>query len=168
MNALRGELFGLVLAKALTGGSMRPLKVLHIEDCEEDAILFSRACEAAGLPARFCRVQDGPEAMAYLTGAGEFRDRIRYPLPDLIVLDLKLPGMGGFDFLKWLRQESSLGPLPILVFTVSDSAEDKARALAEGATGYFTKPRDFETLVRLAESFRQFDRDGKDKNEEAT
>jgi two-component system response regulator len=147
---------------------MRSLKVLHIEDREDDAVLFSRACEAAGLPARFCRVKDGCEAVSYLTGAGEFTDRSRYPLPDLIVLDLQMPGMDGFDFMKWLRLESALGPLPVLVFTVSDSAEDKARALAEGAAGYFTKPQDFETLVKLAESFRQFSGDGEDKIKEVT
>lgn len=139
---------------------MRPLKILHIEDLEEDAVLFTRACEAAGLPAQFRRVRDGFEAVAYLTGAGEFMDRAQYPLPDLIVLDLKMPGMGGFDFLNWLRKEPGLASLPILVFTVSDSAEDKARAIEAGATGYFTKPRDFETLVRLAESFRKFNGDG--------
>lgn len=147
---------------------MRSLKVLHIEDREDDAVLFSRACEAAGLPAQFCRVKDGCEAVSYLTGDGEFRDRNKFPLPDLIVLDLQMPGMGGFEFMKWLRSESALGPLPVLVFTVSDSAEDKARALAEGAAGYFTKPKDFQTMVKLAKSFRQFDEDGEDKNAEAT
>jgi CheY-like chemotaxis protein len=147
---------------------MRPLKILHIEDSEEDLVLFRRACEASGLPAAFYLVRDGFEAVAYLKGAGEFMDRNQHPLPDLIVLDLKMPGMGGFDFLKWLRGERDFLSLPVLVFTVSTSAEDKARAIAEGATGYFIKPKDFETLVRLTESFRQFDRIQRDKNEEAT
>jgi CheY-like chemotaxis protein len=147
---------------------MRPLKVLHIEDSEEDAVLFTRACEVAGLPANFRRVSDGFEAVAYLNGVGEFTDRGKFPFPDLIVLDLRMPGMGGFDFLHWLRNEPAMESLPILVFTVSDSAEDKARALASGATAYFIKPRDFETLVRLAESFQKFSGDGRDKNDEAT
>jgi hypothetical protein len=76
--------------------------------------------------------------------------------------------MGGFDFLKWLRNEPGLASLPILVFTVSNSAEDKTRAIAEGATGYFTKPRDFETLVRLAESFRKLNVNGPDKSNDLT
>ncbi|HWD90939.1 MAG TPA: response regulator [Verrucomicrobiae bacterium] len=139
---------------------MRPLKVLHIEDSEDDAVLFTRACEAARLPVEFRRVSDGFEGVAYLEGANEFTDRVKYPFPDLIILDLKLPRMGGFDFLKWLRDESGITSLPTLVFTVSDSAEDKARALAAGATAYFIKPRDFETMVRLAESFRKFNTDG--------
>ena len=147
---------------------MRPLRILHVEDSEEDLILFERACEAAGLPAVFHPVADGLRAVAYLKGKGEFQDRTRHPLPDLIVLDLNLPGMGGFDFLKWLREESGFPSLPVLVFTVSGSADDKARALAAGAAGYFVKPKDFETLVRLAESFRQFGGDGHHKNDEST
>jgi CheY-like chemotaxis protein len=142
---------------------MRPLKILHIEDSEEDLELFRRACETAGLPAVFHRVEDGSEAVCYLKGEADFNDRGKYPLPDLIVLDLKMPGMGGFDFLKWLRQEPEFSSMPVLVFTISEKAEDKARALAEGATGYFVKPKDFETLVRLAESFREFKVEGNDK-----
>lgn len=147
---------------------MRPLKVLHIEDSEEDAILFTRACAAAELSIEFYRVADGFEAMAYLKGADKFTDRSRFPFPDLIVLDLRLPGMGGFDLLKWLRRELELKSLPILVFAASDSAEDKALALAEGATAYFTKPKDFQTLVRIAESFKKLNLNGHDKNDDAT
>jgi CheY-like chemotaxis protein len=141
---------------------MRPLRILHVEDNKEDLILFGRACDAAGLPAIFHPVEDGQEAIAYLRGEGEFGDRDEHPFPDLIVLDLNLPGMDGFNFLKWLKEESGFS-IPVLVFTVSGSAEDKAKALAAGAAGYFVKPRDFETLVRLAESFRQFGGDGQVK-----
>lgn len=146
---------------------MRPLRILHVEDSEEDLILFGRACEAAALPAVFRSVEDGQEAVLYLKGEGEFRDRKEHPFPDLIVLDLNLPGMGGFDFLKWLKNESGMS-VPVLVFTVSGSPEDKAKALAAGAAGYFIKPKDFETFVRLAESFRRFGGNGHDKNNDVT
>ncbi len=146
---------------------MRPLRILHIEDSEEDLILFGRACDAAGLSTIFRCVEDGQEAVLYLKGEGAFRDRKEHPFPDWIVLDLNLPGMGGFDFLKWLKQESGLS-LPVLVFTISGSPEDKVKALAAGAAGYFIKPKDFETFVRLAESFRRFGGDGHDKNDEVT
>jgi CheY-like chemotaxis protein len=145
---------------------MRPLRILHIEDSENDLILFDKACEAAGLPAVFHPAANGTEAVAYLKGDGPFHDRSRHPLPDIIVLDLNLPGMGGFDFLRWLREESGLST-PVLVFTVSARAEDKDRAIAAGAAGYFVKPRDFESLVRLTESFRKFGGNG-DKNDEST
>jgi CheY-like chemotaxis protein len=155
---------------------MRPLKILHIEDSEEDLMLFGRACDAAGLPAVFYPVADGTEAVEYLKGQGQFHDRSRHPLPDVIVLDLNLPGMSGFDFLHWLREESGIS-LPVLVFTVSGSIADKDRALAAGAAGYFVKPKDFESLVRLTEAFRKFGGngrnekipvDGHDKNDKST
>ena len=146
---------------------MRPLRILHVDDSEEDLVLFSRACEAAGLSCIFHRVEDGHQAVAYLKGDGEFRNRTNYPFPDLIILDLNLPGMDGFDFLHWLKHESGLS-LPVLVFTISDNIEDKVKALAAGAVGYFVKPKDFETLVRLAESFRRFSEDGRDKNNDVT
>jgi two-component system response regulator len=146
---------------------MRPLRILHIEDSEEDLILFGRACDAAGLPAVFHPVADGTKAVEYLKGEGQFHDRRRHPLPDVIVLDLNLPGMGGFDFLHWLREEAGLS-MPVLVFTVSASTEDKERAIAAGATGYFVKPADFEGLVRITESFRKFTGNSMIKNDEST
>jgi len=146
---------------------MRPLKILHVEDSEDDLQLFARACQAAGLAAKVYWVCDGKEAVAYLDGSGRFNDRGEHPLPDLIVLDLTLPRMGGFDFLRWFKDQSALSQ-PVLIFTGSANFEDKARALAEGAAGYFVKPTDFETLVRLTESFAKFRNDGFDKNELAT
>lgn len=142
---------------------MRRLKILHIEDSEEDAALFVRACEAAGLQADVHDVRGGSEAVSYLNGDGPFADRNAHPLPDLIVLDLKMPGMNGFDFLRWLRAEAAFLLLPVLVFTRSTSAEDKVRAIKEGATAYYVKPEDFKAFVRIAESFRNIVTDGLDK-----
>lgn len=131
---------------------MRPLKILQVENSEEDAVFFGRACKASGLSSTCYAVRDGSEAMAYLTGAGKYANRSLYPFPDLIVLDLKMPGMNGFDFLKWLRRQAEFLSLPVLVFTRSTSEQDKVRAINEGATGYFIKPKDFASLVRLTGS----------------
>src|SRR4051812_22578912 len=106
---------------------MRPLTILQIEDSEEDLILFQRACEAAKLPAVFHPVLDGVAAVAYLEGRGEFSDRSSHPLPDIIILDMNLPRMNGFEFLNWFREKSGLS-MPVLVFTVSVNLEDKVRA----------------------------------------
>lgn len=143
---------------------MRSLKILHIEDCEEDALLFGKACEIAGLRMDCCVVRDGSEAVEYLKGAGDCVDGAKNLLPDVIVLDLNMPHMSGFEFLKWLRRQAQFEALPVLVFTVSERMEDKERAIAEGATGYFVKPLDFESLVRMAESLRCFGgRNGENK-----
>ena len=144
---------------------MRPLRILHIEDNEGDALLFKRACEVAGLSAELHLVRDGAEAMAYLQARGDFARCEQHPPPDIVVLDLKMPGLDGFDFLKWLRNSRAIfSSIPVLVFTNSRSPEDRSRALREGAAGYFVKPMNFETLVRLTESFKRFQGGNWNKN----
>ena len=131
----------------------KPLLILHVEDDENDAILFGKACERAGLPAQTHRVAAADEARAYLLGEGIYADRLRYPIPQIIVLDLKMPRMDGFDFLRWLRATKVFAKIPVLVFTASISREDKFRALAEGASSYFIKPASFDALVKMVAGF---------------
>jgi two-component system response regulator len=129
----------------------KPLLILHVEDDENDALLFEKACERAGLPAHVIRVDAADRAMAYLLGEGVYNDRTLYPLPQIVVLDLKMPRMDGFQFLKWLRHTEAFTTLPVLIFTASMSREDKSRAMAEGASSYFVKPASFEALVKMVE-----------------
>lgn len=131
----------------------KPLLILHVEDDENDAILFRKACERAGLPAETFRLDAADLARAYLLGEGIYSDRVLYPLPQIIVLDLKMPRMDGFEFLKWLRQDDRFSGIPVLVFTASISGEDKSRALAEGASSFFIKPASFEALVKMVAGF---------------
>jgi CheY-like chemotaxis protein len=131
----------------------KPLLILHVEDDENDAILFRKACERAGLPARIQRVESVEEATSYLTGDGPYADRAEYPLPQIVILDLKMPRVDGFEFLKWLRHTEVFALLPVLVFTASISREDKCRAMAEGANSYFIKPASFEALVKMVAGF---------------
>lgn len=129
----------------------KPLLILHVEDDENDALLFQKACERAGLSAQIYRVEAADIAKAYLLGEGIYSDRSLYPLPQVVLLDLKMPRMDGFQFLKWLRQVEAFATLPVLVFTASMSREDKSRALADGASSYFVKPSSFEALVKMVE-----------------
>jgi DNA-binding response OmpR family regulator len=133
---------------------LNPLTILHVEDDENDALLFAKACDRAGLPVILQRVRDAEDGRTYLLGEGNYTDRLRFPLPQIIILDLKLPRMSGFEFLIWIRKEATLATLPVLVFTSSLSREDKSRALAEGANSYFVKPATFEALVQMVEFFR--------------
>lgn len=128
------------------------LRVLHIEDDANDALLLARACQQANLPVELSRVMDGDEAKAYLLGEGAYADRSRYSLPQVIVLDLKLPRTDGFELLKWLRNHEDFARLPALVFTASVSREDQAKAMAAGANSYHIKPASFEALVRMVGS----------------
>jgi CheY-like chemotaxis protein len=129
----------------------KPLLILHVEDDENDALLFGKACERAGLPACVYRVEAADVAKAYLLGEGIYSDRSLYPLPQIVLLDLKMPRMDGFQFLKWLRQTDTFARLPVLIFTASMSREDKSRAIADGANSYFVKPASFEALVKMVE-----------------
>ncbi len=132
--------------------NFRPLTILHVEDDENDAILLQKACERAKLQAVLHRVPDAEQARAYLTGEGVFVDRIQFPLPQAIVLDLKLPCLSGLEFLQWLRSQKEFLNVPVLVFTASLSRDDKERALAGGANWFFVKPSSFETLVQMVGS----------------
>lgn len=132
--------------------------MLHVEDDENDALLFARACEYACLPVRLNHVCDAAEAMNYLLGRGDFADRAAHPLPQIIILDLKLPGMDGFQFLKWLRGMKSFVTTPVLVFTSSARNDDKDRALAAGANSYFVKPASFDSLVEIVRNLNQGNR----------
>jgi two-component system response regulator len=133
---------------------VRRLIILHVEDNNEDSLVLAQTCRAVDLPVDLHEVSDGAEAVAYLNGDGAFADRGRYPQPDVIVLDLRMPGMDGFEFLTWLRSRPAFGSLPVLVFTCSPRGEDKVRALAAGATGYFLKPVSRESMERLTETLK--------------
>jgi CheY-like chemotaxis protein len=137
---------------------MRRLKILHVEENREDALLLARACKVAELPADFYEVRRGTDAVAYLRGESIFSDRANNPFPDIVILDLNLEGLNGFDFLHWLRKESEFPSLPVLVFTDTRDAAEKERIIAHGASGYFAKPVEFDSLVRLAECFKEFGR----------
>jgi DNA-binding response OmpR family regulator len=132
----------------------KPLTILHVEDDDNDAILLGKACERAKLPAIICRVAEVEQAKAYMLGLGDFLDRQQFPLPQIVVLDLKLPGVNGLDFLNWLRALPEFANLPVLIFTSSLSRHDHAEALAHGASSYFVKPASFEALVQMVNFFQ--------------
>jgi CheY-like chemotaxis protein len=94
-------------------------------------------------------VEDGERAMAYLSGLGIYADRDRFPLPSLILLDLKMPRATGFEILKWIRKHPELGQLPVLVLSGSELQDDIRRAYDVGANSYLVKPLGFEALVGL-------------------
>jgi CheY-like chemotaxis protein len=79
---------------------------------------------------------------------------LQFPLPQVVVLDLKLPDMTGFDFLTWMRSQPELAGIPVLVFTASLARADMTRALAEGASSYYVKPASFEALVQMVGLFQ--------------
>jgi len=125
---------------------------LLVEDEPNDARLVE--LEFRKMPhVRLRWVRDGGEAIDYLEGKLPYSDRRSFPMPDVILLDLKMPGVDGFDFLHWLQKESpsKLKLIPVIVMSGSDLEADVNRAYAMGANFYLAKPPDWhEFRERMA------------------
>ncbi len=126
---------------------MRP--VLYIEDEENDALLVEFGFRRAGLAAPLKVLPDGRDAIEYLSGAGEYADRQRHPLPCLVLLDLNLPVVSGLEVLEWIRADAALKELPVVVFSSSDQPQDHQRAQALKANDYIVKPVDLGALEAI-------------------
>jgi CheY-like chemotaxis protein len=124
--------------------------ILLAEDDPNDVILFQRAMERASLSAYSLQVvRDGEEAISYLSGKSVYADRDRYPLPALVLLDLKMPRKSGLEVLSWLRRQPQLRHL-IVVFLTSSNCEDDIRlAYDAGANSYLMKPAEFTEMVEM-------------------
>lgn len=113
--------------------------ILHIEDDIGDAYFVQRAFTKAKAPVSVKLAQDGAQGLAYLKGEGAFADRKEYPLPDLILLDLKMPKVNGYEVLEWIRKQEHLKKLPVIVLTSSALNFDAKRVQELGASEFLTK-----------------------------
>src|SRR5262245_53521560 len=131
-------------------------KILLVEDDKNDRLFFSVAIRRIGTRASFHSVEDGQQAIDFLEGKGQFADRKEYPLPDIIVLDLRMPNVNGFEFLAW-RSTSHFSSLPVIVLEGGLDKEEQQRARAMGAIRTFSKPGDLESLVQIVKEIAAFD-----------
>jgi len=123
--------------------------ILLVEDDADDALLMRRAFSRARLANPLQIVQDGEEAIEYLEGTGKYSDRNRFPLPLMVLLDLKLPGKHGFEVLEWIRDQSHFDQLPVVILTASKEQPDIQKAYRLGANSYLVKPTGLEDLVEM-------------------
>ena len=131
--------------------------VLLVEDDLNDIFLVKRAFKMAQVKNPLQVVTDGQEAMLYLKGEGKYRDRETYPLPKLIVMDIKMPRRSGFEVLEWVKGGS--GPLrriPVIIVSSSDNPADINRAYELGANAYMVKPVDYRAVEHLFHSITQY------------
>jgi CheY-like chemotaxis protein len=130
--------------------------ILLVEDDENDVLLVERAFRKAGLQQCLRIARNGEEAINYLSGQEIYADRERYPLPFLVLLDLKMPGMDGFEVLRWARTERELKRLLIVVLTSSILQTDVDRAYELGANSYLVKPVEFDEMVNMVQRFQSY------------
>jgi CheY-like chemotaxis protein len=128
--------------------------ILLVEDNRDDAFFLRRAFLKAGVSHPIVDVRNGQQAVNYLSGNALYSDRSLYPMPKLVLVDLKMPLMDGFELLTWVQNRPELEALPVVVISSSDLPADRDRAIKLGAKDYFVKPNDPEDLVRLIEDFR--------------
>jgi CheY-like chemotaxis protein len=124
--------------------------ILIAEDQDTDVYLTKWAFNKAGLSHHFTHVVDGQQAIDYLAGEPPYSDRAEYPWPDLLLLDLKMPRLTGFDVLAWLQRRPDHEPLNVVVLTSSDLQSDMAKARDLGASDYRVKPSSLDGMVQLA------------------
>jgi CheY-like chemotaxis protein len=130
--------------------------VLLVEDDPHDIFFMKRAMDMAGLSEQLRIVEDGQAAVDYLSGQGEWSDPERYPLPSLVLLDLKLPQMGGLEVLAWIRQRRELAGIMVVVLTSSQLPEDIESAYRLGANSYLAKPTNGTELPRVIGRIKEY------------
>lgn len=135
---------------------MKTLKtILQVEDDLNDVYLLSHSLRKAAIDCRLRVATDGKQAIDYLKGVGEFADREEHPLPDLILLDLKLPCMMGLEVLQWIRRQ--LGSRIVVVVLTSSALEcDIEKAYALGANAFLTKPNNISVLQSMLKTACDF------------
>src|SRR4051812_32665694 len=130
--------------------------VLLVEDDENDVFFFRRAMKLAGWCSPLQVVEDGKQAIDYLEGNGQFSRREEFPLPTLILLDIKLPYISGLEVLKWIREHTTFKQLAVIMLTSSKEDVDIERACMLGANAYVVKPGGAEDLLDLVNSIWRF------------
>lgn len=131
--------------------------ILIVEDNPDDIFLIRRALTRARIANPVYFLKNGEEFINYLSGKGEFADRKKYPLPILILMDLKLPRISGFELIEWIRsQEKPISLIPIVVFTTSSQDSDINKAYELGANSYLVKPFSMEGLIEVVKGLELY------------
>ncbi len=125
---------------------------LLVDDDPNDVLLLRRAFIKAKILNPLQAVTSGQEAIQYLSGSGKYANRAEYPLPAVVLLDLKMPGIDGFELLRWIRQQPGFGSLRVVALTNSTSPADIDLAYKCGANSFLVKPSDFDRFVEVSQA----------------
>jgi CheY-like chemotaxis protein len=128
--------------------------ILLVEDNEDDVFLMRRALKSAKIGNPLQVMEDGQQAIDYLSGTGAYADRNAFPYPEVVFLDLKLPHKSGFDVLTWLQGRPDLPRPTVFVLSSSNLPKDMERAAMLGAKSYLVKPPSPESLHTLGTQYQ--------------
>jgi CheY-like chemotaxis protein len=130
--------------------------ILIVDDDENDIFFVKRAFTEINVHCTFQMLKNGQEVVDYLQGHGEYANREKYPLPMMILMDLKMPIMDGFQVLAWLRTRPGIRVIPTIVFSSSDLASDITRAYELGANSFMTKSVTYDGLLLKLQTLSQY------------
>lgn len=134
-------------------GRSSAVSVLLVEDNPDDVLITQRAWKKASITNRLFVLNDGEAALKYLRKEGEYTE---VPTPGLVLLDLKMPGVNGFEVLMVVKAETNLRKIPIIVLTSSDNEQDIDLAYRLGCNSYIVKPVGFENLLKAVIEINDF------------
>ena len=132
------------------------VEVLLVDDDDNHLTLFGIAVRESNCDVRFNTATDGEQAIDYLEGKGIFADRSMHPLPDVLVLDLKMPRMDGFAFLAWRKESPAFSMLPVMIFSGLGDKGEIERALALGASHFLAKPHNLQGYKEVVQAVWEF------------
>jgi CheY-like chemotaxis protein len=130
--------------------------ILAAEDDESTRMVVEMAFRKASTKSQLRFVEDGIEAVSYLQGEANFADRNAFPFPSILLLDLKMPRMDGFELLEWVRLEKRINDLVIIVFSSSEEQADIDRAFSLGANSYLVKSSLYDELIEVLKGLEHY------------
>lgn len=136
--------------------SIRTAHVLLVDDDTNHRFLIRKLLSKTETRIEITELEDGQQALDYVYGRRDYSDRERYPYPDLILLDIKMPGVGGLEVLKVLKRDRQTQHLPIVILTTSSLEEEIAESYRQGANAFITKPTGFENFAKAMTSLVDF------------
>ncbi len=134
----------------------RPASILLVEDNPMDVELIIDAFKEARLDNKIHTAGNGKEALDFLFGEGKYRDRNQYPLPDIVLLDLKMPGIDGHEVLRQIKGADKLKRLPVIILTSSRDEGDRAMSYDNGANSYLVKPVSFDDFLKVVKTVSDY------------
>lgn len=140
----------------MTSNESGRLTVLLVEDDPDDRLIAQHAFERIAPGIRLKISVDGEAAVAYLSGEGAYSCRAEYPLPQVVLLDLKLPRKSGLEVLQWIRGQAALHDLPVFILSSSQERGDIERAYAFGANSYLVKQADIRAIRLLVRGLEAY------------